>query len=112
MVAHQVSLERIFINVAIPSPNAVLRCTGVCLRSYYADGVTTDGTADICHYDPRYTTWYETGFKGTQDGSGAPMVRALSCHAWMAEGRMSVPMNRWLEISTVLEILEELEWAW
>ena len=40
-----------------------------CLRSYYADGSTTDGTADICDYDPRYTEWYETALASTKDGS-------------------------------------------
>merc|ERR1740117_2005491 len=45
-----------------------------CLRSYYTDGTTTDGTADHCHYDPRHTDWYETGLESKQDGSEYPVV--------------------------------------
>jgi hypothetical protein len=45
-----------------------------CLRAYYKDGVTTDGTADVCHYDPRFTTWYETGLGSKKDGAGYPQV--------------------------------------
>ena len=49
-----------------------------CLRSYYADGTTTDGTADHCNYDPRYTEWFETGLESKQGGSEYPVVCKLS----------------------------------
>ena len=45
-----------------------------CLTSYYTDGTTTDGTADNCHYDPRYTDWYETALGSAKDGSDYPAV--------------------------------------
>ena len=50
-----------------------------CLRSYYTDGTTTDGTADNCHSDPRYTDWYETSLGSTKDGSDYPAVIPCIC---------------------------------
>ena len=34
-----------------------------CLKTYLADGSTSDSTAypDDCNYDPRYTDWYKAG---------------------------------------------------
>ena len=39
-----------------------------CLKSYLSDGVTPDGSTDICDYDSRYTPWYMAGERGTLSG--------------------------------------------
>ena len=55
--------------IRVLSRNFYGSADAACLRSYYTDGTTTDGTADNCHYDPRFADWYETGLGSTKDGS-------------------------------------------
>ena len=78
-----------------------------CLRSYYADGTTSDGTAENCNHDPRFTDWYETGLRSTKDGSdNAAVISNFPNHI------IRYALVRWYRTFTVLVIRAGLEWVW
>ena len=50
--------------------------SGNCLKTFLPDGLSSDDVqfADVCNYDPRYTTWFEAGLDSIKYGVNNTLV--------------------------------------